>query len=289
MKPVLVCLLPVLMFGAAVCPVFGAGPWSIIGQDPPRVERARQLVRKAQSGETLTPEERAFLDSVRQDTQRMADGKNDAGNMQGPASNGPPIDVQLGRSLMERSQRGKGLSPEDQAYLGWVKAEIRRRAEAGKQREAPPAAAPAANPDDWKDLVPISEMMRPYKGEDGGLDGSGRDEPPEGHRQAHLEVTREIVPRDEAGRPAANGKIGLISIGFSNPSIEWEHFKRIADSDPEKSPLVVIVNGCIWGRSAVMWAWDGADMLSRAELERLDKAMDLLKMPNEAPPQTDEM
>lgn len=75
------------------------------------------------------------------------------------------------------------------------------------------------------------------------------------------------------------GKIGLITIGFSNPSIESAHFKRVADADPQKSPHIVIVNGCIGGRSAVMWAWDGADVLSEAEQERLDKTMDLLGMP----------
>lgn len=193
----------------------------------------------------------------------------------------PPIDVQRGRALMERSQRGEALSPEDQAYLERVKAEIRKRTAGGQPKGGPRPASPPANPDDWKALVPITEMTGPYKGEDGGLYGEGRNEPPEAWRLAHLKESEAIVPRDADGRPADDGKIGLISIGFSNPSIEWESFKRTADADPQKSPHVVIVNGCMGGRSAAMWAWDGADILPQPERERLDKEMDVLGMPKE--------
>src|SRR5262249_45715912 len=65
------------------------------------------------------------------------------------------------------------------------------------------------------------------------------------------------------------------------PSIEWEDFKRVADADAQTSPQVVIVNGCMGGRSAAMWAWDGAEMLPQTERVRLDKEMDLLGMPKE--------
>lgn len=66
----------------------------------------------------------------------------------------------------------------------------------------------------------------------------------------------------------------MITIGFSNTSIESEDFKGAVDADPQKSPRVVIVNGAIGARSAVMWAWDGAAVLPQAEQERLDKEMD---------------
>jgi hypothetical protein len=135
------------------------------------------------------------------------------------------------------------------------------------------------NTNDWSALVPITDLTTPYQGEDGGLYGGGRNEPPEAHRTAHLQESGKVRPLDAAGAPFADGKIGLITIGFSNPSIESEDFKRTADADPQKSPRVVIVNGCIGGRSAVMWAWDGADVLPKAEQERLDKQMDLLNMP----------
>jgi hypothetical protein len=219
-----------LSIAAVLCAAFVLST-DASGQEPPNVERAKQLMRKSQSGEKLSPEEAAFLDRVREDIRRRAAAGG--GQPQAPA------------------------------------------------HPAGPRPSPPANPDDWKALVPITEMTAPYKGEDGGLYGGGRNEPPEAHRRAHVKESEGIVPRDASGRPADDGKIGLISIGFSNPSIEWEAFMRAAAADPQKSPRVVIVNGCMGGRSAAMWAWDGAEILPRPERERLDKEMDLLGMPKE--------
>lgn len=188
----------------------------------------------------------------------------------------PPIDVQRGKELMRKSQAGETLTPEEQAYLERVKQEMKKRLAAKQPSETPPSAV---NTNDWSALVPITDMTAPYKGEDGGLYGGGRNTPPEPLRTAYLKESGKIQPLDAEGRPSDSGKIGQISIGFSNPSIEWEHFKRAADADPQKSPHVVIVNGCIGGRSAVMWAWDGAALLPKQEQDRLDKAMDLLGMP----------
>src|SRR5207248_1713527 len=53
----------------------------------------------------------------------------------------------------------------------------------------------------------------------------------------------------------------------------------VAMADPQKSPSVIVVNGAIGLRSAVMWAWDGADVLPKAEQDRLDKEMDQVNMP----------
>jgi hypothetical protein len=193
-----------------------------------------------------------------------------------------PIDPVRGRELMQKATRGEALTTEEQSYLDRVKKLIRERA-MGKQPAPAPggsAAQPrAANPDDWKLLVPITELTAPYKGEDGGLYGDGKNTPPETHQAAHLRESGQIVPRAGNGDPATGGKIGFITIGFSNPSIESEDFLRVANADPQKSPEVVMVNGCIGGRSAVMWAWDGADVLPAAEQERLDREMDLLHMP----------
>ncbi len=198
------------------------------------------------------------------------------------AADEPPIDVARGRQLMERFKAGETLSAEDEAYFERVKQAIRDRTmnkSAGGTPTSAAAPATSVNPDDWKMLVPITDMTTHYKGEDGGLYGGGKNEPPEAHQAAHLRETEKIVPRDASGEPSAEGKIGFITLGFSNPSIESEDFKRSADSDAQKNPQVVIVNGCIGGRSAVMWAWDGADMLPKAEQERLDQEMNLLGMP----------
>ena len=198
------------------------------------------------------------------------------------AADQPPIDPARGRQLMEKSRRGESLTSDEQAYLERVKQVIRERA-VGKQREIHKTtgrARPVApNPSDWNRLVPITDMLETYKGEDGGLYGGGRNQPPPSLRSAHLAESAKVVPRDAGGNPSSEGKIGFITIGFSNPSIESEDFKRAADADPQKSPHVIIVNGCIGGRSAVMWAWDGADVLPREEQVRLDRAMDVVRMP----------
>ena len=211
----------------------------------------------------------ALLIVLSSGTTRAADGQ-------------PPIDPQRGRQLMEKSGRGETLTPEEQSYLDRVKQAIRER-NAGKKGKASPPAGGARpvmpNPSEWNTLVPLTELGTLYKGEDGGLYGGGRNEPPAAHRAAHLRESLQVVPRDARGEPASEGKIGFITIGFSNPSIESEDFKRTADADAQKSSRVVIVNGCIGGRSAVMWAWDGAEALASAEQARLDKAMDLVHMP----------
>ncbi|HPA17768.1 MAG TPA: hypothetical protein PLU30_08465 [Verrucomicrobiae bacterium] len=199
------------------------------------------------------------------------------------AESEPPIDAMRGRELMQRSARGEALTAEESAYLERVKREIRRRA-AGKKGPIPPGGPQrqvVVSTNDWSALVPITDMTAPYKGEDGGLYGAGGNTPPEAHRVAYLKESEKIRPLDVGGRASGDGKIGLITIGFSNPSIESEDFKRAADADAQKSPHVIIVNGCMGGRSAVMWAWDGADVLPGAERERLDREMDLLGMPKE--------
>jgi len=188
------------------------------------------------------------------------------------AQDAPPIDIERSRLLMRKFQAGETLTTEEQTYLNRVRAEIRKRA-------GDTSRPKVANTNDWSALVPITDMVAPYKGQDGGLYGGGKNTPPEGHLAAYLKESGKIRPLDAEGQPSDAGKIGLITIGFSNPSIESEDFKGAADNDPQKSPHVVIVNGCIGGRSAVMWAWDGAAVLPKMEQERLDKEMDLIHMP----------
>lgn len=50
------------------------------GQEPLNVARAKQLMRKSQSGENLTPDESAFLERVREDIRRRAAARGKVGN-----------------------------------------------------------------------------------------------------------------------------------------------------------------------------------------------------------------
>src|SRR5260221_5030646 len=71
----------------------------------------------------------------------------------------PPIDVPRAKELMQKSQRGETLSPEDQKYLDHVKQVIRER-NAGRAPGGPGAPAPGSTPKpievstaDWSALV----------------------------------------------------------------------------------------------------------------------------------------
>ena len=195
------------------------------------------------------------------------------------AADDAPIDPVRGRVLMQKYQRGETLTPEESAYLDRVRAEIRRRT--AQKRAANPLAATnaPANLADWSSLVPLTDLTNTYKGQDGDLYGAGQNEPLAAHRSAWLKACAQVQPLDAAGHPASNGKIVLLTVGFSNTHMESEDFVRTGSGDPQKSPSVVLVDGAIGGRAAVMWAYDGSDRLPQAEQERLDHAMDVLHMP----------
>jgi len=198
-----------------------------------------------------------------------------------PAGADAQIDTARVRRLMEQSRAGQSLSPQDQAYLDHAREVMRARQGQGKGAKAnqPGAKERPASTTDWSSLVPITDLTGKYKGEDGGLYGAGRNTPPESHYAAYLKESEKIQPLDAEGRPSKDGKIGLITIGFSNTHLISMELVKEADADPDKSPHVVVMDGAIGLRSAVMWAWDGDDIFPKPEQERLDKEMDLLNMP----------
>jgi hypothetical protein len=93
-----------------------------------------------------------------------------------------------------------------------------------------------------------------YKGEDGGLYGGGRNEPPKAHQRLALEAVKKITPLDRQGKPSKMGKIVFIALGMSNTYGEFARFKEIADRDPQKSADVLIVNCAIGGAGVSSWA-----------------------------------
>jgi hypothetical protein len=107
---------------------------------------------------------------------------------------------------------------------------------------------------------PLTEMTADdrYKGEDGGLYGGGRNEPPKIHQRAAQEALRKIMPLDEDGKPSQDGKIVFISLGMSNTAGEFAMFKELADRDPQKSPAVCLVNCAVGGAGVSSWAKHGS-------------------------------
>jgi hypothetical protein len=114
-------------------------------------------------------------------------------------------------------------------------------------------------------IKPLTDMSAGdrYKGEDGGLYGDGRNEPPPALMARAQAEAAKIVPLDEKGKPAADGRIGVVSLSMSNATQEYSAFKQIADADPRKSPRVAIVDCAQGGQAMAQWV----DPRGRAWLE----------------------
>lgn len=108
-------------------------------------------------------------------------------------------------------------------------------------------------------LIPLPDLGKnTYKGEQGGLYAGGENAPPRAHLKAGLERARKIVPLDAAGRPAADGKIVMISIGMSNTTMKFQTFQKLAAADGRLNPRLVLVDGAQGGQ--VAWITANAKM-----------------------------
>lgn len=139
---------------------------------------------------------------------------------------------------------------------------------------------------------PLAEMTAEdkYKGEDGGLYGAGKNEPPAAHLAAATKASARIVPLDAAGKPAENGQIGLVSISMSNATQEFSLFKRLADDDKEKAPRLTIVDCAQGGQAMAQWvdpkgrAWTEADRrLAAAQVSPQQVQVAWIKLANMGP------
>jgi hypothetical protein len=163
------------------------------------------------------------------------------------------IDMQRASLLRQRVQNGETLSPDEKAYLERIQRVMKGESEAAKSAVANPV--PPAR--ESTGVVPLCDLgTGSYKGEDGGLYGGGSNEPPPAHRAAVERELAKIQPLDADGKPAPDGKIGFISVGMSNTTMEFSTFKKKADADPRKSPAVVIVDTAQGARVASVWAND---------------------------------
>jgi hypothetical protein len=96
-------------------------------------------------------------------------------------------------------------------------------------------------------LIPLTDLgTGVYKGQEGGLYAGGMNVSPFEHLKAGEKLAAAIAPID--------GKIVLLSIGFSNPSIEFPAFQKRSAADPDVNPHLVTVNGCVGSQSAHMIA-----------------------------------
>src|SRR5262249_43544937 len=144
------------------------------------------------------------------------------------------------KELYEKSRRGDRLTTDEQKYLDTALRELKKPNDRAPGPEKPPPA-----PGDEKrqeqpstGLKTLTEMTAEdrYKGEDGGLYGGGKNEPPEVHQRAARDALARITPLDAQGKPAKDGKVVFISLGMSNTFGEFGMFKDLADRDAQKSP-----------------------------------------------------
>ncbi len=141
-------------------------------------------------------------------------------------------------------------------------------------------------------LMPLDQMTAQdrYKGEDGGLYGGGGNDPPPDHAMAARKQTQRIDPLDRDGKPARDGKIGLVSVSMSNATQEFSLFKQLADGDPRKSPHVVIVDCAQGGQAMAEWtrpdarAWEETSLrLERAGVSAKQVQVIWVKLANKGP------
>jgi len=161
------------------------------------------------------------------------------------------IDFRRARQLLRKSRSGEKLTQDEQAYLNRAR-QFRKK----QLKSRRPGPRPAAAGKDSVGLSPLTDAFdSAYKGQNGGLYGDGKNEPPPEHLAAALRAAGEIRPLDAAGNPDPEGEIVLISSGMSNVTQEFQQFMRFADIDPVKSPQVVIVDGAQGGQEASDWAY----------------------------------
>jgi hypothetical protein len=175
-----------------------------------------------------------------------------------------PIDWDKARRLHQRAQRGETLTADEQAYYDRARSLVQQQ-----QTQQARAAAPAP----WTGhLTPLTELgTGSYQGEEGGLYGGGRNEPPPIHAEAARQEAAKIRPLDARGKPSESGSIGLLSVGMSNTTMEFSRFKAEADQDPAKSPRVAIVDGAQGGQTGTIWASPEAHVWTELDT-RLDRA-----------------
>jgi len=122
----------------------------------------------------------------------------------------------------------------------------------GGKAEAAIVSSPPAQQDTSR-LVPLTDLgSGKYEGFQGGLYPEGKNTRPASHETAGVRLAEQIKPLDAEGKASLDGKIVLLGIGFSNTVQAFSGFMRVARSDREVNPKLVLVNGAVGGMSAAM-------------------------------------
>ncbi len=110
----------------------------------------------------------------------------------------------------------------------------------------------------WAKDHPPQESVGKIPLSDPGSDGmypNGQSTPPAAHLKAGMALSRQIVPLDQDGKRANDGKIVLITIGMSNTTQESRLFQKLAEErKSELNPRLVIVDGAQGAQTAAITA-----------------------------------
>jgi hypothetical protein len=163
------------------------------------------------------------------------------------------LDQSKVREIRQKALKGEKLTAEEQAIYDRAKEARRKGEKPTRKRTKAPAAAEAGKISTG--FVALSDMTAEdrYKGEDGGLYGGGRNQPPEAHLKAALAAAAKIQPLDAEGKPSPKGRIVLITQGMSNTTGESQQFIKLANADARKNPAVLLVDGAQGGVDSRNW------------------------------------
>lgn len=115
--------------------------------------------------------------------------------------------------------------------------------------------------DKWTGLTPLIDFEpgELHEGFPGGLYPQERNYVSGAHLRAGLQRGLRVRPLDANGKPAADGKIVLLSVGMSNTSQESSAFKQLLRSLVDRNAALVFVNGAQGGQDARRIADPNAD------------------------------
>jgi hypothetical protein len=156
--------------------------------------------------------------------------------------------------------RGKDLKERLEGYKEGVEIFFKPETRDGKEVAAglkrvdsdnPPTQRPTLVKVDTSKLKSLTELgTDEYQGFKGGLYPEGKNERPAAHEAAGVRLAKQVQPLDAEGKPSADGKIVLMSVGMSNTSQASQAFQRQVAADPDRNPHLVFLNGAQGGMTA---------------------------------------
>lgn len=157
-------------------------------------------------------------------------------------------------TIRRKVESGQPLTPDERRFLEQRRGAGQPKGIADKQKQMEERRREYVKqnpPRSSVGLVPLTDLSTgKYKGEEGGLYPGGKNTPPAEHLRAGIRLAGQIRPLDAGGNQSPDGKVVLLCIGFSNPSMEFAGFQKVLAEDPEINPRLVAVNGCVGGRAS---------------------------------------